>query len=53
MYVAGLVESIDSTAQLPALAALLVKAQTGRSAPAGFCHPSPLQINRMLFTYDR
>lgn len=53
VYVAVLVESIDGTAQLSAPPALLVKAQTGRSALAGFCHLSPLQINRMFFTYDR
>lgn len=33
--------------------ALLVKPQTGRNAPAAFCHPFPLQTNGILFTYDR
>ena len=44
---------VHSTVQFSAPPALLVKAQTGRSALAGCCHPSPLQINKIFFTYDR
>lgn len=46
-------EFIESVAQHSAPPALLVKSQTRRNALAGFCHPSPLQINRIFFTYNR
>lgn len=46
-------EFTESVAQYSAPPALLVKAQTGRNARAGFCYLCPMKINRIIFTYDR